>query len=197
MESHRPGVGVVPLLVFLALLAGCAKRPAVNVASAPPATGATRAERATPAVPAAAPRAPVDQEPPGVRPPATTPTPIRPSPSEFRRVPQLTDIHFDFDRAEIRSGDAAILDRHARWLNAHPDYLILVEGHCDDRGTNAYNLALGDRRAKATVNYLLSRGVQATRFTWISYGEERPWCTERDESCWRTNRRAHFLVRLR
>ncbi|HEV8642079.1 MAG TPA: peptidoglycan-associated lipoprotein Pal [Methylomirabilota bacterium] len=197
MESQRPYVRVVPLLVFLVLLAGCAKRPAVSVASAPPAPGAARAEPTTPAVPSAAPRAPVDQERPGLRPPGTTPTPARPAPSEFRRISELTDIHFDFDKAEIRPRDAAILDTHARWLNARPDYLILVEGHCDERGTNAYNLALGDRRAKATVNYLLSRGVQASRFTWISYGEERPWCTEGDESCWTKNRRAHFLVKLR
>ena len=121
--------------------------------------------------------------------------PARPAPDEFRSVPELADIHFDFDRAEIRLGDAAILDTHAHWLREHRDQLILVEGHCDERGTNAYNLALGDRRAKAAVDYLVSRGVQASRFTRISYGEERPVCTQSDESCWSKNRRAHFLVK--
>ena len=74
---------------------------------------------------------------------------------------------------------------------------MLIEGHCDERGTNEYNLALGERRAKAAMNYLVSQGVQANRITIISYGEERPACTERSESCWAKNRRAQFLVKPR
>ena len=75
--------------------------------------------------------------------------------------------------------------------------LVLIEGHCDERGTNEYNLALGERRAKATMNYLVSQGVQAARITIISYGEERPLCTEKTEACWARNRRAHFLTKAR
>jgi len=74
---------------------------------------------------------------------------------------------------------------------------LLIEGHCDERGTNEYNLALGERRAKATMNYLVSQGIQANRITIISYGEERPICTEKTEACWAKNRRANFLVKPR
>jgi peptidoglycan-associated lipoprotein len=74
---------------------------------------------------------------------------------------------------------------------------VLIEGHCDERGTNEYNLALGERRAKATMNYLVGQGVQANRITIISYGKERPTCTEHSEACWAKNRRAHFLVKAR
>jgi peptidoglycan-associated lipoprotein len=108
-----------------------------------------------------------------------------------------SDIHFDYDKADIREADAKILDAKADWLKARADHLLLIEGHCDSRGTNEYNTALGDRRAKATMNYLVSRGVQATRITVISYGEERPVCAEQSEGCWAKNRRAHFLVKPR
>jgi peptidoglycan-associated lipoprotein len=71
---------------------------------------------------------------------------------------------------------------------------VLIEGHCDQRGTNEYNLALGERRAKSTMNYLVAQGVQASRITIISYGKERPLCTEKTEACYAQNRRAHFLL---
>ena len=74
---------------------------------------------------------------------------------------------------------------------------IVFEGHCDERGTNEYNLALGERRAKATMNYLVSQGIQANRITIISYGEERPVCSEKTEACWSKNRRANFLAKPR
>ena len=110
--------------------------------------------------------------------------------------PNLKDIHFDFDKYDIRPGDAKILDANAAWLKSNTD-LVLVEGHCDERGTNEYNLALGERRAKATMNYLVAQGVLANRITIISYGKERPLCTQRTEACWAENRRAHFLVKAR
>ena len=98
-------------------------------------------------------------------------------------------------RDESRPGDARTLDANAAWLKASASQLLLVEGHCDERGTNEYNVALGDRRAKAAMNYLVAQGVRANRITVISYGEERPLCTEHNEACWSQNRRAHFLVR--
>ena len=110
-------------------------------------------------------------------------------------IPELKDIHFDFDKYDIRPGDARILDDNARWMKANATHLILIEGHADERGTNEYNLALGDRRAKATLNYLVAQGVQGARITIISYGEERPLCPEKTEDCWARNRRAHFLVK--
>ncbi|HYY06630.1 MAG TPA: peptidoglycan-associated lipoprotein Pal, partial [Candidatus Limnocylindria bacterium] len=121
--------------------------------------------------------------------------PARPSVAEFAARAELEDIHFDFDRYDIRPGDARILDASAAWLRTNPGTLVLIEGHCDERGTDAYNLALGDRRAKAAMDYLVSRGVQSDRITTVSYGEERPLCREHTEACWAKNRRAHFLVK--
>jgi peptidoglycan-associated lipoprotein len=119
---------------------------------------------------------------------------MRPAPPrEFVAIEALRDIHFDFDRYDIRPGDAKILDENARWLTANASYVILIEGHADERGTDEYNLALGERRAKSTLNYLTSQGIPAGRVTVISYGEERPRCTEHNETCWSKNRRAHFL----
>lgn len=112
----------------------------------------------------------------------------------FRAVSQLKDIHFDFDRYEIRPGDATILEASARWLKADPAVLVLIEGHCDERGTNEYNLVLAERRARATMNFLVGQGIPATRITTVSYGEEHPGCSEKNEACWNSNRRAHFLV---
>ena len=120
----------------------------------------------------------------------------RPSPREFVAVAELKDVFFDFDKYDVRPGDAKILDANASWLKSN-DNLVLIEGHCDERGTNEYNLALGERRAKSAMNYLVSQGIQASRITIISYGEERPLCTDKTEDCWAKNRRAHFLVRPR
>jgi peptidoglycan-associated lipoprotein len=121
----------------------------------------------------------------------------RPQPREFAAVADMQDVHFDFDRYDIRPGDARILDANARWLKANETHLVLIEGHCDERGTDVYNIALGERRAKATMNYLVAQGVQATRISVVSYGEERPSCRDRNEGCWAQNRRAHFLVKPR
>ena len=120
-----------------------------------------------------------------------------PSPREFVPVVDLKDINFAFDRAEIGSEAAMVLDTNAQWLKANPNHLLLIEGHADERGTNEYNLALGDRRAKASMNYLIAHGVRANRISIISYGEEHPLCREHTEDCWTMNRRAHFGVKAR
>ena len=179
----------VPVLALSLFLVGCPKRPATTAASAPPPTG-------TPAPSAAAPSTAPS--------PSMTPSPVAPStsstnppaPSEFRATDNLKDVFFDFDKYDVRPNDAKILDANAAWLKSN-DNLVLIEGHCDERGTNEYNLALGERRAKSTMNYLVAQGVQASRITIISYGKERPTCTEHTESCWAQNRRAHFLVKAR
>jgi peptidoglycan-associated lipoprotein len=112
-------------------------------------------------------------------------------------VAGLKTIHFDFDKSDIRPDAAEILEANARWLTANPKEIVLIEGHCDSRGTNEYNLALGERRARAAMNFLVSRGVTTDRITVISYGEERPVCREADEECWAKNRRAVFLAKTR
>jgi len=124
-----------------------------------------------------------------------TTIPSLPSPKEFVESAALRDIFFDFDKYDIRSGDKGTLDENAKWLKSNTGALLLIEGHTDERGTNEYNLALGERRAKATRDYLVSVGIDAGRITVISYGEERPVCTDKTEACWAKNRRAHFLVK--
>lgn len=118
----------------------------------------------------------------------------RPAPTAFVPRRELKDIHFEFDRAEIRPEAAQTLDETAAWLRDNPQFIVLIEGHADERGTNEYNVALGDRRAKSAMNYLVAQGVQARRFSIVSYGEERPLCAARSEDCWTRNRRAHFAV---
>jgi peptidoglycan-associated lipoprotein len=119
----------------------------------------------------------------------------RPNPREFSAAAQFKDIRFEFDRYDIRAQDTEILDANAESLKANPKLLILIEGHTDQRGTTEYNMALADRRAKASMNYLVSRGVRSNRISVISYGKERPICVKATEECWSQNRRAHFLVK--
>jgi len=107
---------------------------------------------------------------------------------------RLGDVHFDFDKSVIRDVDKPILLENADLLKESPDLRVTVEGHCDERGTTAYNLALGERRANATRRYLIALGVSPAQVGTVSYGEERPVCTMADESCWGRNRRAHLTV---
>lgn len=106
----------------------------------------------------------------------------------------LSRIHFDYDKYDLRAGDRDTLSRNAEWIKANPDYQIQIEGHCDERGSDEYNLALGERRATAAKNYLISLGVDESRLFTISYGEEMPEDTRHDEDAWATNRRAEFKV---
>jgi peptidoglycan-associated lipoprotein len=104
------------------------------------------------------------------------------------------DIHFDYDMYDIRPDAKPVLQNIASWLIKNKSVKILIEGHCDERGTNEYNLALGDRRAKAARDYLIALGVASNRIEMLSYGEEKPLCIEHTEECWAKNRRAHFVV---
>jgi peptidoglycan-associated lipoprotein len=109
----------------------------------------------------------------------------------------LGDVYFEFDKSDLIEDARARLARNAEWLRSHPEFEVTIEGHCDERGTNEYNLALGERRAAAAKDYLSSLGVGAARLRTLSYGEERPQCSESSESCWSRNRRAHFVVTSR
>ncbi len=106
----------------------------------------------------------------------------------------LADIPFGYDSAELSDEARATLEQHARWLQAHPEARVSVEGHCDERGTVEYNLALGEQRAKTTAEYLGTLGIAADRLTTVSYGKERPIDAGHDEAAWTRNRRAHFKV---
>ena len=106
----------------------------------------------------------------------------------------LKDVHYDFDKYELRSEDSKILDENAAWLKANPKAISTIEGHCDERGTVEYNLALGERRAKVARDYLVSLGIGAERLKTISYGKSKPVDPGHDEAAWAQNRRAHFVV---
>lgn len=111
---------------------------------------------------------------------------------EIDRV--FKDALFDYDKYNIRADARYLLDTIASWLTKNHNTKVIIEGHCDERGTNEYNLALGERRAKAARDYLVSLGISSSRMTLITYGEEKPTCTAHSESCWQDNRRAHFVV---
>jgi len=106
----------------------------------------------------------------------------------------LADIHFDYDQASLSSEAQATLAGHAKWLSAHGAAKVRVEGHCDERGTVEYNLALGERRAQVTREYLVQLGVASGRLAIVTYGKERPLDPASNEAAWAKNRRAHFVV---
>ncbi len=115
-------------------------------------------------------------------------------PETVKEVSPLQDVFFDFDRSALRKDAKAVLSQNVEWLKGNPEARIVVEGHCDERGTNEYNLALGERRAAAVRDYLVAAGIDPGRISTISYGEERPFVLGHDESAWKWNRRAHFLL---
>ena len=106
----------------------------------------------------------------------------------------MGEVYFDLDKAEVRDSDRATLTKNAATLKRFDFLRVTVEGHCDERGTVEYNLALGERRARAAYDYLVSLGVPAERLKTVSYGKEVPVCQVSAEDCWQRNRRAHFTV---
>jgi peptidoglycan-associated lipoprotein len=201
----RNRVVILSLAVVAAslLLAACAKRPDVSLASKAPAPPPPAVTTPAPPPPAPAPPpAPIVPAPPAVTAPAPTPPPPvvappeppRRAPRDFKANDNIRTIHFGFDASVIRPGDAKILDANAAWLKQNANYVVLIEGDCDERGTDQYNLFLGERRAVAAMNYLKEQGIAADRMSVISYGEERPICTEKTEACWARNRRVDFKV---
>jgi len=106
----------------------------------------------------------------------------------------LKDIYFEFDRYELRADARETLDANAKWLRDHPSVRVEIEGHCDERGANEYNMGLGAKRAQAARDYLVSLGIAGQRLSTVSYGEEIPACIEHTESCWQKNRRDRFVI---
>ena len=154
---------------------GCAKKAVV----APPSAAATPPTPKTLTAPAPAPSpapAPMASHAPAVK------------PSDF------SDAFFDYDRSALSDNDRTALDADAKVLRDHPDARVTVEGHCDERGTVEYNEALGQRRADVARDYLVSAGANTTQIQTISYGKDRPFCTEHEESCWSRNRCAHVVL---
>jgi peptidoglycan-associated lipoprotein len=165
---------IVLLLVISGLLftVGCQKKT-VTQAKAP--------------APAPAPgQAPAPQQP------APSPAPM--APSDTSGMVMQEDIFFEFDKSTLTPAAQDNLMKKAAWLRAKANVTATIEGHCDERGTNEYNLALGDRRADSAKAFLVDLGIAASRLTTISYGEERPLCSQKNEECWAKNRRGHFVI---
>ena len=124
------------------------------------------------------------------------PPPRRDTDSEFfDKNIKDKDAYFDYDQYDIRPDARVVLTAHAQALKERPSIMITIEGHCDERGSTKYNLALGDRRATAAKDYLVSQGIDPGRIDTQSYGEEKPVCFEKNEECWQKNRRAHIIMR--
>ena len=114
--------------------------------------------------------------------------------AEAERSGLLGDVFYDFDKYDLRSEARDRLQKNADYMKQNPNLGFTLEGHCDERGTNEYNIALGESRSNAALDYLISVGIDRGRFKIISYGEERPFCTDSTESCWQKNRRARFVI---
>lgn len=106
----------------------------------------------------------------------------------------VRDAYFDFNKADIRGDARDAMTKTAEFLRSYPSVRVTIEGHCDERGSTEYNIGLGERRAQAAKNYLISLGITADRMDTVSWGKERPFCTERTEACYQENRRAHFVA---
>ncbi|HEV3062199.1 MAG TPA: OmpA family protein [Vicinamibacterales bacterium] len=177
-------------LVFL-VLAGAACHPR------PPATAPMRTTAAPPAVPARPPAPAPPPASPAVRPAAPLSDAEifrRKSVDELNAEHPLTDAFFDYNQSVLRDDARHALQQDAQWLAKWPQTVIRVDGHCDERGTAEYNLALGDRRAQIVKEYLTNLGVGSDRILTRSLGKEAPFCREEGESCWSQNRRDHLVI---
>ena len=126
--------------------------------------------------------------------PPPPPAAATPSPTDEDLFGQnVKDIYFDYDKSDIRADQSTSMQADMLFLNQHPNISFTVEGHCDDRGSTEYNLALGDQRASSVKNALTTAGINASRIKTISYGKEKPFCLEDNEACWQQNRRGHFV----
>jgi peptidoglycan-associated lipoprotein len=185
--------GLVLVLLVVTSVAACHKTP-----PQPPA-------------PAPAPAPPPAVQPTPTPPPPPPPPAARPTPPPVPRVPTedevfaawslgdlnakapLADVYFEYDKADLSDAARAMLQKHSDYLRRWTSTRVLVEGHADSRGTNEYNLSLGERRASAVRDYLVTLGIPAARLSIVSKGEEEPFCREEIDACWAKNRRAHFV----
>ena len=190
MTAFRRMAGLLTIAIVISVgAAACGKKAPLPAPAAPP---------PPPTAPATPPPAP----PPPAPPPAP-PAPAALSEDEIyarKTLEQLNaerplgDVFFDLDESSIRDDARPLLQKNAEWMKRWTATKISVEGHCDERGSGEYNLALGDRRGNAVRDYLVSLGIAADRIAVVSKGKESPFCTEKTESCWQQNRRGHFVI---
>ena len=183
-------VSTIALSAALAIAAaGCHKKvPAAAPAPPPP-------------PPPAAPRTPPPPPPPPAPAPAPAPRPLseeeifaRKSVDQLNAEKPMDDVFFDLDQSTVRDDARPALQKDADWLKKWGSVAVTLEGHCDARGSAEYNLGLGNRRATAVKDYLVSLGVPGGRVTVVSKGKEQPFCNDQNEGCWRQNRRGHFVI---
>lgn len=173
------------LCLALIVAIGCGKKEPETAPPPPP--------------PPAEPAPPPPPPPPPPSPPAPKPLTdeeifARKSLEELNAEKPLEDVYFDYDSAALSEQARGSLDKDSTWLKNWTSTRILIEGHADERGTSEYNLALGERRADATRDYMVSLGIPDDRIQIVSKGEEQPFCTDSAESCWSQNRRGHFII---
>ena len=183
-------------LLVIAILSGCASRKIVTSVEDQSYVPGPTSQAPTPGAEAKV-SPPVLKEARIAEQPIAPAPPVQPSMPQAKPIPELADIFFDFDRFVIRDDARSGLEANAGVLKSQSGEKVLVEGHCDERGTSAYNLVLGEKRAKAVRNYLVELGISASRLSIVSYGKERPFCNEHAESCYQQNRRGHLVVKSR
>jgi peptidoglycan-associated lipoprotein len=182
MQRKLTAITLVSLVAAFALATGCKKKAPTTAQEARPPVTAKAPETTVPPPATAAPRRDVESDV------------LSKDIAEMNKAGYLTDAFFDYDQSDLREDARTALAADAGWLKKYPTVQVLIEGHCDERGTAAYNLALGDTRANAAKEYLVSLGVDGSKLRTVSYGKERPFCTESTESCWQQNRRAHLVI---
>lgn len=192
-HSRALPVALAALCVFSA---ACTKKVAVK---APPPAPVQAAAAPPPAAPAQRPVAAIPEAPP---PPTRSKYPDAATQARIDElIARIQDAYFDYDKHAIRSDAQATLTADAKALGdilrQYPAYKLTIEGHCDERGSDEYNLALGDARARNARDFLSQLGIPAEQLTLVSMGKEKPQCTEHDESCWQKNRRAHIVAMAR
>jgi len=189
--SRQRGM-LVLWLIMVMTVSGCSGRRIATAVEdqvfqpGPPPTPVAEATNVVPPTKPEEPETRVEEEP------VAPVTPVQPSPPPVEPLAELSDVYFDFDQYAIRADARSTLEHIAGLLKSELNEGLVIEGHCDERGTSAYNLVLGERRAQAAKQYLQDHGMDASQIQLASYGKERPFCTEHSEVCWQSNRRVHF-----
>jgi peptidoglycan-associated lipoprotein len=194
--NHMQRRTLIAIAAISLLSAACAKKVAVAPPTPPPSPAVTPTGAPRPAPPPPARVATTE------RPAPLAPAPRYPNEATRARIDQLLakieDAYFDYDRAALRPDALKALEADSTELRDilkdYPDYKLTIEGHCDERGSAEYNIALGDKRAEAAKDYLVQVGIPSAQLDLISYGKERPVCQEHDEACWQRNRRIHIAA---
>lgn len=190
-QVHRRYHTSVLWLIVVVIVSGCSGRTIVTSGEdqaaqvGPPPAPVVEETKVVPPTKPEEPELRVEEEP-------IAPVPETPLPPPVDPLAELSDVYFDFDQYAIRIDARSTLNRLADLFKSEPNQELIIEGHCDERGTSAYNLVLGERRAQAAKQYLEKHGIASSQIQTASYGKERPFCLEHTEACWQSNRRAHF-----